>query len=360
MANLQEYKCPCCGGAITFDSSLQKMKCPFCDTEFEMEALKSLDEALASEAPSEMDWNTDVGSEWAANETNGMHQYICHSCGGEIVADDTTAATACPFCGNPITMTGNLSGMLKPDLVIPFKLDKKAAKAKLTEHYKGKKLLPKVFTRQNHIDEIKGVYVPFWLFDGDAEAKLTYHATRLHTWSDSNYNYTKTSHFNIYRSGNLSFANIPVDGSQKMPDDLMQSLEPFDMSEAVDFQSAYLSGYLADKYDVDAKSSISKANQRVKTSTEHVFRQTVQGYATVNLQSSSVRLPDGKAKYALLPVWLLNTTWNGKKYTFAMNGQTGKFIGDLPVDRAAYWKYWGIYAAAISVVSFGLLRLILM
>lgn len=124
MANLQEYKCPCCGGAITFDSSLQKMKCPFCDTEFEMEALKSLDEALASEAPSEMDWNTDVGSEWAANETNGMHQYICHSCGGEIVADDTTAATACPFCGNPITMTGNLSGMLKPDLVIPFKLDK--------------------------------------------------------------------------------------------------------------------------------------------------------------------------------------------------------------------------------------------
>lgn len=354
MQTLQEYKCPCCGGAISFDSSIQKMKCPYCDTEFEMEALQSLDEALCSEAPSEIEWDTHAGSEWSAAEAGGMRQYVCKSCGGGIVAEETTAATSCPFCGNPITMTGNLSGMLKPDLVIPFKLDKKAAKESLLRHYQGKRLLPKVFKDENHIDEIKGVYVPFWLFGGDAEANITYDATRVRTWSDSKYNYTETSHFNAYRKGRLSFADIPVDGSKKMADDLMQSIEPFDMRDAVDFQTAYLSGYLADKYDVDAEQCIPRANERVKASTEQVFADTVTGYLAVHPKSSSVHLSGGKAKYALLPVWLLNTTWNNKKYTFAMNGQTGKFVGNLPVDRGAYWKWWGISAAICSAISFGI------
>ena len=96
----------------------------------------------------------------AEGETAGLHTYSCKSCGGEIVGDDTMAASACPFCGNPIVLTGQFAGDLRPDLIIPFKLDKKAAKEKLQEHLKGKTLLPKVFRSQNHIDEIKGVYVP--------------------------------------------------------------------------------------------------------------------------------------------------------------------------------------------------------
>ena len=73
-------------------------------------------------------------------------------------------------------MMGQVSGALKPDYVIPFKIDKKAAKEALQRHYKGKKLLPKIFKKENHIDEIKGVYVPFWLFDADADADIRYKA----------------------------------------------------------------------------------------------------------------------------------------------------------------------------------------
>ena len=158
MAGMLEYKCPCCDGAIQFDSATQKMKCPYCDTEFDVDTLKGYDEELKDEKPSEMEWTTPGGS-WAEGETAGLHTYSCKSCGGEIVGDDTMAASACPFCGNPIVLTGQFAGTLRPDLIIPFKLDKKAAKAKLQEHLKGKTLLPRVFRSQNHIDEIKGVYV---------------------------------------------------------------------------------------------------------------------------------------------------------------------------------------------------------
>ena len=357
MPTLQEYKCPCCGGAIAFDSTLQKMKCPYCDTEFDMETLASYDAGLQQEADS-MEWEASAGSEWQAGETEHLRSYVCKSCGGEIVGDENTAATSCPFCGNPVVMMGQFSGALKPDLVIPFKLDKNAAKAGLQKHLTGKRLLPKIFKDQNHIDEIKGVYVPFWLFDTDADAQVRYRATKVRSWSDSDYNYTETSFFQVHRDGTVGFEHVPVDGSSKMPDDLMESIEPYDFSDAVDFQTAYLAGYLADKYDVDAEQSTARANERVKKSTEEIFASTVQGYASVQTESSSIQLHGGKAKYALYPVWLLNTTWNGGKYTFAMNGQTGKFVGDLPVDKAAARKWTLGLSAALSVAVYGVVWLL--
>ncbi len=349
MAELQEYKCPCCGGAIEFNSTLQKMKCPYCDTEFEVETLASFDESLKNEQPDSMNWESTAGGEWADGETDGLKVYICKSCGGEIVGDDTCAATACPYCDNPVVMMGQFSGALKPDYVIPFKLDKKAAVAALKKHYGGKRLLPKVFKDQNHIDEVKGVYVPFWLFDADANANVRYKATRTRFWSDSRYNYTETSFYSVNRAGILGFERVPVDGSTKMDDKLMESIEPYDFSGAVDFQTAYLSGYLADKYDVDAQTSIERANERIKTSAEEALKRTVTDYDTVTAENSSISFENGVTKYALYPVWLLNTTWNGNKYTFAMNGQTGKFVGDLPIDKGAYNKWrFGAFAVAAA------------
>ena len=350
MAGLQEYKCPCCGGAIAFDSTIQKMKCPYCDTEFEMDALKGYDAELQDEETDSMEWETAAGGEWGEGETDGLRTYVCKSCGGEIVGDANTAATSCPFCDNPIVMMGQFSGSLKPDLVIPFKLDKKAAKEGLMKHLTGKRLLPKIFKDQNHIDEIKGVYVPFWLFDTDVDAKVRYKATKIRTWSDSDYNYTQTSYYMVHRGGSVGFEYVPVDGSTKMADDLMESIEPFNCG---DFQTAYLAGYLADKYDVTAEESIDRANERVKKSTEQAFAETVIGYDTVVAENTSVQFHGGKAKYALYPVWLLNTTWNGNKYTFAMNGQTGKFVGDLPVDKAAATRWTLILATTFTAVTYG-------
>ena len=357
MAVVTEFKCPCCGGAIAFDSDLQKLKCPYCDTAFDVETLKSFNEAEQQTSPDQMDWSDKMGHE----EWNGdLRSFICNSCGGEIAADENTAATSCPFCGNPVVMNGRVSGMLKPDLVIPFKYDKKAAKAAMYAHFKGKRLLPRVFKDENHIDEIKGVYVPFWLFDCDVDADIHYRGTKMRSWSDSKYNYTETSHFLISRSGEIGFERVPVDGSEQMPNDLMESLEPFDRSGAVEFNPAYLAGYYASKYDVGADNTVSRANERVKHSTEQAFRNTVHGYTSVVSENSSVRIQNGSARYALYPVWLLNTSWRGKKFTFAMNGQTGKLVGDLPLDKGAFWRWFlGISAGASAVIG-GIIALIML
>ncbi len=351
MAELQ-YKCPCCGGALEFNSGVQKMKCPFCDTEFEMEALKSLDEALSNVEPDDYTWDTTAGSEWNDAEADGIRSYVCKSCGGEVIGDSNTAATECPYCGNPIVMMDQFKGVLKPDYVIPFKLDKNAAKKKFEEHLKGKKLLPKAFTQGNHIEEIKGIYVPYWLFDADASAHIQYEADKIKEWEDADHRYKRTDTYSVLRSGLIAFDNVPVDGSSKMADDLMESLEPYSMRDAVPFQTAYLAGYVADKYDVDDKASVARANERVKNSTEAAFRKTVTGYDTVDQIKSNIRLSNGTAKYALYPVWILNTTWNGQKFVFAMNGQTGKFVGNLPMDKSLFSSYLFKTAGIAAVVAF--------
>ena len=196
--------------------------------------------------------------------------------------------------------------------------------------------------------------MPFWLFDTDANARVRYRATTVRYWEDSRYEYTETSHFSVFRGGSVGFERVPVDGSTKMADDLMESIEPYNFNEAVDFQTAYLAGYLADKYDVTAEQSIARATERIRRSTEEAFASTVQGYVTVVPESTNIQLQNGSAKYALYPVWLLNTTWNNQKFTFAMNGQTGKLVGDLPLDRGAYRKWLFGLTAICGAVAFGL------
>lgn len=331
---MMEYKCPCCGGAVEFDSTIQKLKCPYCDTEFDIEAMKTFEEESKQEKSEEMNWESGNGDKWTEEETQNMRVYICQSCGGEIIAGETEGATSCPYCGNNVVMKEQFLGDLRPDYVIPFKLSKKEAKERLKKHFQGKTLLPKCFSEENHLEEIKGVYVPFWLFDGVASGEVRYKGTKVRTWSDAHYIYTETSFYDIVRGGEVPFEAVPVDGSSKMPDDLMQSLEPFDLSAAEPFEPAYLAGYLAERYDVSAEDSVTIANARVKLSTEQMLRNSItSAYATMVPTGNYTNLKHGEAKYALYPVWILNTIWNGQSYIFAMNGQTGKFVGNLPIDK---------------------------
>ncbi len=348
---LLEYKCPSCGGALQFESDLQMMKCPYCEAEIETEALRQMDELLDDDIPEEITWENTAGGDWNG-EDGELRSYTCQSCGGQIVTDATTAATQCPYCGNNVVMAGNLAGTLRPDIVIPFQLDKDAAVEAYKKYLKGKVLLPKTFKEENHIREIKGLYVPVWLFDADTKSAFTFRATRVRTWSDSQYIYTRTSHYHVIRKGDLSFDDVPVDGSQKMDDALMESLEPFDTSKAVDFQTAYLAGFFADKYDVSAEESVARANERIRSTTEATFASTVLGYTSVIPTSAKVGLTRGQTQYALCPVWLMTTRYKGEDYLFAMNGQTGKFIGNLPVHMPTAIGWFTGLTAAIGTVAY--------
>jgi DNA-directed RNA polymerase subunit RPC12/RpoP len=357
-STLFEYVCPNCGGKLVFDSALQKLKCPYCDSVFaDIEAFNRRDELLQNGAQENIDWQS-TNQTWSEGEAEDMCVYVCNSCGGEIICDTNTAATACPYCSSPVVMAGKLAGDLRPDYIIPFKLSKESAKAALYEHIKGKKLLPKPFRDANHIDEIKGLYVPFWLFEADSDVDASWEGTKVRHWSDSKYDYTETSYYSVYRRGRMGFCNVPVDGSLKIDNNLMESIEPFDFSQAVNFSSTYLSGYYADRYDVAESECETRANYRIGVTSEAMLKQTASEYDSLTSESRSVNIDKGITKYVLYPVWFLNTSWNGQNYHFAMNGQTGKMVGNLPMDKKEWWKWFFVYLGSAAAVTLGLFWLV--
>lgn len=363
MSVLLEYECPCCGGKVEFDSTLQKMKCPYCDTTFDVEAMKAHEQeqaAASEERCDDVTW-TQEKQQWLDEEKAGLKVYACKSCGGEIITDDTTAATHCPYCGNPVIMVGNLTDRWKPEGVIPFRINKQTAMSALKTHMSGKKLLDKSFITDNKLEEIKGVYVPFWLFDGTADGQVRYHATRVRSYRSGEQMCTETSHYDVTRAGTLPFQQIPVDGAKQIPNDLMESVEPFDFSGVVPFQTAYLSGFFADRYNVESSESRGRAVERAKNTILDVFEATVSGYDTLKPERSSVRLDGVKAQYVLCPMWLMTASYQGKNYLFAVNGQTGKIAGNMPLDQKADTGYRTSYTlgiggalAFLSLLMFGL------
>lgn len=351
------YQCPACTGPLHFVGASGKLECDFCGSSYDVAEIEKLyrekdAQAAAAQQAAEQDrWDaSDLNADWGA-EADSMRAYNCPSCGAELICDDTTAATSCPYCGNPTIVPGQFSGTLKPEFVVPFKLSKEDAVKALKEHYKGRPFLPKAFTLENHLQEVKGVYVPFWLFDGSADGGIHYEATRTHMHRQGDMEITQTEHFDVYRAGSIRFEKIPVDASSKMPDDYMDSIEPFDYNELKAFSAAYLPGYLADRYDVSAEDSSSRADERCANTLDNALRDTVTGYQSCVRTGGSTQLHRGKVHYALLPVWLLNTKWQGKDYLYAMNGQTGKLVGDLPMSWGKFWGTFGIIAAALSVIG---------
>lgn len=346
-----EYKCPCCGAGLAFGSETQQLTCEYCDTTFDIDAVRAFNESQEEAQQETFTWETSSGQEWSEEELERMRMFHCPSCGGEIITDGNTAATFCPYCDNPTILPGRLSGALKPDAVLPFLTNQEDAKAAFLRLCKGKPLLPKEFTTQQRLEKITGMYVPFWLYDCGAEFDGSYKATRIHRWSDARYNYVKTDHFLLRRGACAEFTGIPMDGSQKMDDAFMESIEPFDYSQMVDFDTAYLSGYLADKYDVPSENGKERIRQRVNQSIDDQLQSSLLGYATVVPTGMNLNISHSKARYVLLPVWILNTRYQDKIYTFAMNGQTGKMTGALPIcsKRSAAW--FGCICAGVTLFA---------
>lgn len=355
---ITNYKCPACGGPLHFSNESQDMACDYCDSHFtvaEIEAYYARENQAAAKAARTQ---SAEGQTWGENGED-IRVYCCPSCAAELLCDAATAATSCPYCGNPSVVPGQLDGMLRPDLVIPFQLDKEAAKAALRKHYGKKPLLPRSFLAENHIEEIQGVYVPFWLFDADLDADVYYSATRSHSRETHDERIITTEHFQLHRAGTLHFERIPADASQRMPDAHMDAIEPFDYGQLKPFAMAYLAGYLADKYDVSPEACLQRVTARAEETARETMRRSCLGYETVSERQADLRLRRKKAYYALLPVWMLSTRWHDQRFLFAMNGQTGKLVGDLPVDRGRYWKFFALAAALGTLAATGLITLFL-
>ena len=355
------YKCPNCGAPLTFMPGKKTITCEYCGTEFEASAIEEMFKAkreLAARAQEarESSWDTEnAGEQWTEDEAAALKAFTCSSCGAEIVCDENTMATECVYCGNPTMIPKRFDGALKPDLIIPFKKTKQDAVAALKKFYEGRWLLPSNFTANNRVEAIQPMYVPFWLFDSQVEATAEFRASKVRVYDAGPDVVTERQVYTCQRAGTMRFTKIPADGSKKMDDSFMDSIEPFDYNELVDFTSAYLTGYLADKYDVSADDCTERVNKRMENSALEVLQNSVQGYTECNLEDSAVVKNIGKVFYAMVPVWILTTRYDNKPYTFMMNGQTGKVVGSLPYDTFKSFLYPAILALVLTPVIYFLL-----
>jgi len=336
-----QYKCPNCGADLEFQAATQDFGCRYCDSAFSSAQLKEIypqkeNHRLDIQEPAKT--NEELAQEAMFAEYNAL--YNCPSCGAAVVTDANTSATKCVYCNSPVILTGRLSGEYKPAKLIPFKVTKQEAESKLRDYCKKKWFLPSKFRGSASLTEMTAIYVPYWIVNCLTGGSITANCKRLRTWTTGNYRYTETKEYIAVRDGDMRFEGIPHDASTRADDVLMESIEPFNYVDTTDFKMSYLSGYIAEKYDVTKEQAAPRVKERAVTGAVDVMKSTIVGYNTVTVVQNSVTVLNDKWEHYLLPVWFLTYKYNGVNYYFAVNGQTGKFAGNLPI-------VWGKVVLAI-------------
>ncbi len=390
MSQIAEQKCPACGAPLRFDPASGKLVCDYCGTTTEVkpEGQKPMKKpgaasgkpgagpAQGGQAAGQSDTgagapqgsqsspgqgqsagNTDNNIDSSTDSIEGfdfanitdsvtvpdagnLPVYNCVSCGAEVIAPAEQVALTCPYCGNNIVLTDKVSGKLRPDGVI------------VNHFYKDKKLLPRRFFSESTMGRVTGVYVPFWVFNGRVSGTFEFDAQTTSSARRGDYIITKTDYYHLVREAAMDFENLPVDASTRIEDRLMDSLEPFDSRETKPFDMRYLAGFTADRFDQKKEDISARAKHRMQTSTvSAVTAQAGAGYGSVTPTGSSLHA-QLDAKYILFPVYMFDISHAGKNYHFAVNGQTGKVVGDLPTDSGVSFLY---FFKRFALVSGGLL-----
>jgi len=336
---VSDHKCLACRAKLKFDPKSQKWRCEYCDTEYSLEDLEN-------EEGNKINTTTS-----RATNVNGYMEYHCPDCGAEIVMDENTAATECVYCGNTAIITERFEGDFQPKRVIPFKKTKEEAIEAFSNYKKGKIFMPKEFLNKNNIEKITGVYIPFFLYDMIVDGKLDVEGIKEKRWSEGDYRYVKKDYYNVLREGNMTFEKIPTDASKKFSDDIMDSIEPFNYDDLISFNSSYMSGFLAEKYDLNSDDLLSRAEGRAKQTTRDLLYNDISGYNSKKIQdfigNASIQ---GTPEYVMLPVWMMNIKYEDKIYTMAMNGQTGKFIGNVPISKGKVAATWLGITSLVTII----------
>ena len=343
-----DHKCPSCNASINYNPKDKNWVCEYCGSKFTLEQLEANEKNFES---TKVNDSKELKKE--KEEQVEMDEYICQDCGAQIIADKNTSATFCVYCKNTAILKSRLTEKFSPSQVIPFAKTKDDAINAFKNVGRGKFLMPKEFSNPTNIEEIKGIYIPFWLYSCKMHGNVVGKGTRVTSWSTYDYIYTKTDTYHVERSGDFTFEKIPVDGSVRFNDAIMNSIEPFDYKDLTKFSYSYLSGFLAEKYDVEKEEAKKITIDRAKeTCYYNLINGT--GYTSFIPEKKEHTVSNENIEYVLLPVWMLNIKYNEKIYTFAMNGQTGKMIGDIPYSK----KKAFLWILIIFIIVFAITALI--
>lgn len=343
------YKCPNCDGGLIFEPSIQKYHCQFCRSDFTQEELEALTPDQAADKEGDAQFINDGSREpqiseptpWVSpvvpesQEPPQSDLYTCPSCGAQIVTDVTTAASFCYYCHNPVVLSGRLSGEFAPDYVIPFQIDRKKAEELFAQWIERKKYVPEAFYCKKQVESMQGVYFPYWLYSCQIKGELDAQGSRLKTWNSAGMRYTETKVYDIRRQGVMDINHAARNGLRKANRQLVDGVLPFCLEEKKAFSMGYLSGFFAENRDMDSQEFVSGIQAEVKNFALGNLQAQAGAYNRLQIKKKEAVITDERWSYALLPVWTItyNDKARGNIYYFALNGQTGKICGRLPVDN---------------------------
>ncbi len=315
------YKCPNCGGELVFDAKEQVYKCPYCLSRFQ-----DLDQAEETE-------NTEEAGKAETEKDGGGVLYSCPSCGAEIVTDDTTAATFCYYCHSPVVLKGRVSGEYLPHSILPFQIDEKEAKKRFLEDVRRKKFVPKAFFSKDQIEKLSGVYFPEWVFDGSMDGRLDARTARIRVWMSRDTEFTETKEYHVQKGGHLTFRNLGKNALKKANHELVEGVLPFDLSKEKEFGMGYLSGFFAERRDLDETDLSELVKGEMRGYGETLLRESIGQYDMVTACDCTFQKETVHGRYVLVPIWTLTyRDRKGSLYYYALNGQNGKVAGKFPLD----------------------------
>ena len=356
----KQFHCPNCLADLKFSPTGQNFVCEYCKSTFTeaqvMEVqrkymdLESYYQDDIGQMPPEMqmDDRERKNRERFQEETN---LYSCPSCGAEIISDANTAAAFCYYCHNPVILKGRVDGMYRPSMVLPFAFDKDNAVEYFNNWAKKKWFVPKTLFSQAQLEKLTGLYVPCWVARSTTSCRMEAVGENVRTWTSGGYRYTEKTRYKVVRDAAIDYEGVPADGSQKIEDLLMEAIEPFDYKKAKPFDMAYLSGFYADKYDVDKEQVLPRIQQRMYLNNGKMLDATT-SYQTLASRRQYDKTEALSWDYMLLPVWFMTFDYKGKLWEYAVNGQSGKVAGELPISKGKLAAFCAVIALLVTLLIF--------
>lgn len=326
---ITSYKCPGCGAGIEFKPAIQKFKCDYCLSEFTEEEIRKQSEE---------------------NEARKFNSYACKSCGAKVVTDETTTATFCYYCHNPVIISDRLEGDFLPNKIIPFSIDKKKATDSFMKWAGKKHFVPNDFKSKSQLEKITGIYLPYWWVDCKADVDYVAEGRNIRKWRVGQTEYTETKQYEIIRRGQIDINNVSELAFTKIDRNLLNGIGPYNEREAIPFSMPYLSGFFAEQYDITIEETKPFINEQVNRYLRYLVSELVSGYNSVRNIRNNTNIDLSKWNYCLLPAWILTYKYNNKTYVYAVNGQTGKSFGELPLSSSKLNKTFGLIFGFTSLI----------
>ena len=355
IAAREKHACPACGAQAEWNPTKQLLVCPFCGAESPYDtykaggAVEELDlVAMLRALPEEQrGWDT------------ARHSVQCQSCKAVMVFDPEKIGKNCDFCGSPALVAyEEVQSPIRPQSLLPFKPSQSDVRDRMKRWYAGRWFAPNAFKHKSLIDQLHGLYVPYWTFDAQAhcewQAEAGHHYYTTETYRD-NQGRTHTRQVQHTRwvpaAGALDhfFDDEPVPATKGVDHALLRKVEPFPTGEVVPYDTAFLSGFVVERYQINLEEAATESLAQMHSTLEGLCGAQVPGDTYRNLQIQ----PHYSAqtfKHTLLPIWLLTYTYGARTFNVVANGYTGEIAGNYP---KSFWKIaFAVMAVIIAILTF--------